>query len=57
MEWHPDLKTRWMQGLEKCRATNLNRPTVNNFYNIYDDLITKYNIPQENIYNMDEKGV
>ena len=57
MERHPDLKTRWTWGLEKCRATNLNRPTVNNFYDIYDDLITKYNIPQENIYNMDEKGV
>jgi len=57
MDLHPDLKTRWTQGLEKCRATNVNHSTINNFYDIYEELITKYNVPQENIYNMDEKGV
>ena len=40
MERHPDLKTQWTWGLEKCHATNLNCSMINNFYNIYDDLIT-----------------
>ena len=57
MERHPDLKTWWTQSLEQCRANNVNRPTVYKFFDILEELVKEFNIPIENIYNMDEKGV
>jgi hypothetical protein len=54
---HPELKIRWTTGLEKCRAQSLNRTVVNEFFELIRDLIETHNIPPENIYNMDEKGV
>ncbi|KAF9477143.1 hypothetical protein BDN70DRAFT_811132, partial [Pholiota conissans] len=27
------------------------------FFNIYEEVVQQYNIPQENIYNCDEKGI
>jgi len=54
---HPEIKGRWTTGLECCRAKALNRTQVAGFFGILDELITKHNIPPENIYNMDEKGV
>ncbi|KAJ3484161.1 hypothetical protein NLJ89_g12004 [Agrocybe chaxingu] len=57
MHRQPELKTRWTQSLEKCRASNVNYPTIQQFYNVYEEVLTKYNIPVENIYNMDEKGI
>jgi helix-turn-helix, Psq domain len=54
---HPELKVRWAMGLEKCRAQALNRATVEGFYGTLQDLLERYNIPEENIYNMDEKGI
>ena len=56
MERHPDLKTRWTQSLEQCRANNVNRPTVYKFFDILEELVKEFNIPIENIYNMDETG-
>lgn len=44
-------------GLEQCRARALNEHTVREYFTILNDLITRYNIPPENIYNMDEKGI
>lgn len=54
---HPELKVKWTSGLEKCQAQALNPTAVKNFYETLDCLIKEYNIPEENIYNMDEKGV
>lgn len=54
---HPELKSKWTTGLEKCRAQSLNAAAVSGFYDILEDVITTYNIPVENQYNMDEKGV
>jgi Tc5 transposase DNA-binding domain/helix-turn-helix, Psq domain len=54
---HPDLKVRWTTSMEKCRAQALNRTAVEEFYVVLRELIEKYNIPPENIYNMDEKGL
>jgi hypothetical protein len=54
--FHPELKVQWAMGLEKCHAQALNR-AVEGFYNTLQDLLEKYNIPEENIYNMDEKGI
>jgi len=54
---HPDLKVKWSATLEKWRATSLNPALVNEFYDLLEDTIKRYNIPPENIYNMDEKGI
>jgi hypothetical protein len=57
MDHHPELKLQWTCSLEKCQVNNLNHTTVNKFYDIYEELLNTYNIPFENIYNMDEKGI
>ena len=54
---HHELKVRWSSTLEKCRMASLNPTLVNKFYNILEETITRNNIPAENIYNMDEKGI
>lgn len=54
---HPELKSGWATGLEKCRAGALNKPTVQHFYETLRVLIDEYSIKPENMYNMDEKGV
>jgi hypothetical protein len=54
---HPELKVKWSSTLEKCRAASLNPTLVNEFYNLLEETINMYNIPAENIYNMDEKGI
>lgn len=54
---HPKLKMKCSTGLEKCHAQSLNEATVSVFYDLLDELVTQYNVPAENIYNMDEKGV
>lgn len=57
LERHPDLKVRYSQSLEKCRANNVNRATINKFFDMLEEIITEFKIPAENIYNMDEKGI
>src|SRR6266850_1608360 len=54
---HPDLKVKWTTSLEKCRAECLNPTLVNEFYNLLEEVIKQYNILQENVYNMDKKGI
>lgn len=54
---HGELKAKWTTGLEKCRAQSLNEAAVKEFYNVLGELLEQYNIPEENIYNMDEKGI
>jgi hypothetical protein len=57
MARHPDLHQRWTSVLEACRASSLNKTVVQKFYDIIEELINEYQIPPENIYNMDEKGI
>jgi hypothetical protein len=52
-----DLKVKWTTGLEKCRAECLNPTLVNEFYDLLEQVVADYNIPSENIWNMDEKGI
>lgn len=54
---HPDLKAKWTTGLEKCRAQSLNPAAVSGFYDVLESLVEEYQITEENMYNMDEKGV
>ena len=54
---HPELKVKWSSPLEKCRAASLNPTLVNEYFDLLEETIERYNIPPENIYNMDEKGI
>jgi helix-turn-helix, Psq domain/Tc5 transposase DNA-binding domain len=54
---HPDMKANWTTALEACRAACLNRPLVTEYFEMLGDIIRENNIPPENIYNMDEKGI
>ena len=54
---HSDLKSKWTKGLEKCCAQSLNPAAVSSFYDVLESLLDEYKITEENIYNMDEKGV
>ena len=48
---------KWTSNLEKCQAQALNPTAVSEFYDILEELIDEYKITEENIYNMDEKGI
>lgn len=54
---HPDLKARWTTGLEACRAQCLNRVLIAEYFDILEEILIKYDISCENVYNMDEKGI
>ncbi|KAJ3740688.1 hypothetical protein EV360DRAFT_16766, partial [Lentinula raphanica] len=43
--------------LEEARARSLTPAAVNGFYDLLQETVTEFNIPPENIYNMDEKGI
>ena len=55
--WHPELKAKWTTGLEQCHAQSLNHAAVVGFYNHLEHLQERYDIPDENICNIDEKGI
>jgi len=54
---HPEVKLRKASGLDPKRAAAFNYTTVNNYFEALKKVIDKHNIPWENIYNMDEKGL
>lgn len=54
---HPDLKMKTTVPLEQARAKALNKPTVDEFFDMLASVIEEYNITPGNIYNMDEKGI
>ena len=54
---HPELKVKWTSTLERCHTASLNPALVNEFYDLLEDIFTKYQISPENIYNIDEKGI
>jgi hypothetical protein len=43
--------------LDPKHAQAFNKPTVTRHFDLLEAIIKKYDIPTENIYNMDEKGV
>ncbi len=43
-------------GLDPSRAWAFSKPVAQHHIKLLDEIITKHNIPVENIYNMDEKG-
>jgi len=43
--------------LEKCQAKALNQTAVDGFYDVLEAVVEEFHIKQENMWNMDEKGV
>jgi helix-turn-helix, Psq domain/Tc5 transposase DNA-binding domain len=56
-ERHPEIRARWTRPLEKCRAQSLNPTAVASFFEVLQEVIETYDIPPENIYNANEKGI
>ena len=54
---HPGLKIKYTTGLEQSCARSLNPNAVRNYFDLLMEIMAKYNITPENIYNMDEKGI
>jgi hypothetical protein len=54
---HPDLCLGRPSGLDPKRAQAFNPATVKDYFNLLKEYIDRYDIPWENIYNMDEKGI
>lgn len=54
---HPEIVLGKPSGLDPKRAQAFNKPTVKRHFQLLEAIINKYEIPLENIYNMDEKGV
>src|SRR5450432_4507289 len=54
---HPELEAKFYGGLDRQRALALDPDILTAWFNLYKENITKYNINQCNIYNMDEKGI
>ena len=54
---HPDIMLGKPSGLDPKRAQAFNKPTIKRHFKLLKAIVKKYEIPPENIYNMDEKGV
>ena len=55
--WWPEIKLGNPSGLDPKCAQAFNQPVVGRYFKQLDDLVKKYDIPMEHLYNMDEKGV
>jgi len=54
---YPELKAKFYGGLDRQRALASDPDILTAWFNLYKETITKYNINQCDIYNMDEKGI
>ena len=54
---HSDIKLRWPSGLDLKRAQAFNYTAVKDFFEMLQVTLIKHDIPWENVYNMDEKGI
>ncbi len=57
LERHPELKLGRGSGLDPKRAKAFNYTTVQGHFKLLKEHMETYNIPWENVYNMDEKGI
>ncbi|EGN97099.1 hypothetical protein SERLA73DRAFT_57716 [Serpula lacrymans var. lacrymans S7.3] len=56
LEHHPEIKLGRPSGLDPKRAKFFNQTAVKKHFELVDQIMIEYNIPWENVYNMDEKG-
>ena len=57
LDRHPQLKTKFMSGLDKERAEAQDPDIFQHWFELYKTTTQNYNIKPLNRYNMDEKGV
>jgi hypothetical protein len=57
LERHPELDLKRPTGLDPKRAQNFNPTVVKRHFQLLGDFLNAHDIPWENIYNMDEKGI
>ena len=53
----PDLTLKRLTGLDGVRMRNFNPNVVGWHFQILGELLKQFNVPLENMYNMDEKGI
>lgn len=56
LERHPKFKLKWSKALDACRKDAHSEEIVTRWFDLYKETVDKYNIKQENQWNMDEKG-
>jgi len=54
---HSDLSTRIPEGTSLSRAVASNMPKVNQFFDVYGDLLKSHTFVPSHVWNMDETGV
>jgi hypothetical protein len=54
---HQELDPKRPRPLDPKQAHAFNPTTIGKFFNLYEQVINDYEIPPENIYNTDEKGI
>ena len=53
---HPELITAYSRRMEASRASHNDPQHIQSFFDLYKEILKKYFIKPENIWNMDEKG-
>ncbi|KIJ28419.1 hypothetical protein M422DRAFT_110397, partial [Sphaerobolus stellatus SS14] len=54
---HPEICFKKGWPLDPCRVRAFNPTTVNAHFTLLEAVISSFDIPVENIYNMNKKGV
>jgi hypothetical protein len=54
---HPDLSVREPQGTNLSRAVGFNKPKVDQFFDLYEKLLTSHKYKPSDVWNMDETGI
>jgi hypothetical protein len=54
---HPDLKARFVPPLDKDRVLAEDPEQIQRYFDLFRTIKAKYNIHDDDIYNIDEKGV
>jgi hypothetical protein len=57
MDRHQDLKLKRVTGLDPLRAQCFNPTSVKGHFQLLENILRGKDIPWENVYNMDEKGL
>ena len=57
LDHYPGLSLKWLTGLDPLHAQNFNPTVVSQHFKLLGDFLRTYDIPWDNIYNMDKKGI
>lgn len=57
LDRHPEMSLKRPVGLDAVRARNFNPTVVGQHFKLLGDLLQAFDVPLENMYNMDEKGI